>query len=333
MDIRKNTRELDLKGIHSFDRHVKFLDAWRKLKEGESVRIQMDSDPGLLRKEFEAEHAGQFEWNYEKEGPDEWVFTVAKKQGAEQQERRKSIKELIRQLRADEEDFGQLTEEDRKKLAAVPPEELAAAEQEMIIEGVEPKEVRSLCDVHVEFLKDKVGGAALKTAPGHPLEHLLSEHKIILREIERLEALSENLEKGGDYADVSGELDKLERIVEHLVEFDRHHALEEEVIFPAVADTGITEPLEIVRNEHEELKKKKNLMRAVLKERSELAFSEFADRIKAFSEYFQKEYPDHICKEDNILFPIALRALPQEKWDALGSECERAGYCSFPADS
>lgn len=333
MDIRKKARELDMRGIHSFDRHIKFLDAWGKLKEGESVRIKTDASPDLMKSQFETEHAGQFEWNYEKEGPDEWIFTVAKNTGAEKQETKKRIKELIRQIRTGEEDFGNITEEDRKKLAAVPPEDLAAAEQEMISEGVESKEVRSLCDVHIEFLKDKLGDAALKPGPGHPLEHLLSEHEIILKEIGRLEALSEKLEKAGEYSEVPGELEKLDRIVEHLVEFDRHHALEEEVIFPAVADTGITEPLEIVRNEHEELKKKKKQMQGVLKERSNLACPEFARRIKAFADYFSREYPDHICKEDNILFPIALRALSKEKWEELGSECERSGYCSFPPDS
>lgn len=333
MDIRKKARELDLKGIHSFDRHIKFFDVWGKLKEGESVKIKTDASPDLLKSQFEAEHAGQFEWNYEKEGPDEWIFSVAKKTGAEKQEAKKKIKDLIRLIQTDEEDFGHITEDDRKKLAAVAPEELAEAEQEMISEGVESKEVRSLCDVHIEFLKDKIGGAPVKPASGHPLHHLLSEHRFILKDIERLDALSEKLEKAGDYSRVPEELEKLDRIVKHLVEFDRHHALEEEVIFPAVADTGITEPLDIVRNEHEELKKKKNEMQVVIKERSGLSYFEFARRIKAFADYFSKEYPDHICKEDNILFPIALRALPEKKWEELASECGRSGYCSFPADS
>ncbi len=333
MDIRKPARNLDLRGLRSFDRYVKFLDGWRKLKEGEGMRIATDSSPDPLKSQLETEHAGQFEWNYEAKGPEKWIFLVSKKPGTDKEGRKKTVKELIRRIRAGEGDFGNITAEDRKMLAGAPPEELAAIEQEIIQEGVTSGEIRSLCDVHLEFLKDKIGDTELKVGPGHPLYKLISEHDVMLKDIERLSEVSGKLEKAENYSSVSEELAKIEKVAGNLAEADRHHALEEEIIFPAVADTGITEPLEIIRDEHEAIKATKKQMLDVLKKRDSLHFQDFARRIKAFAEYFSREYPDHICKEHNILFPIALRAVPADKWKELESRCESSGYCSFTAVS
>ena len=321
-------RNLDLRNLHTFDKHLKMFELWRKLKEGEALKIIDDKEPKLLRKELEDEHNGQFEWDYEKEGPDEWRFSIKKIQGAEGKERRKEMIEVIRKVQA-KEGIGGLDEKSRKKLENISPEEFARIRQEMVSEGIKTGEVRTLCDVHLEFVKDSMGGTKAEVKPGHPVHTLMAEHRRMLGLADNLRDIYERIESAGDFAEVAGELDELENTAKSLADSDKHHKREDEVLFSAVWSSGITEPLEIIREEHAELdSEQRHLLRAV-KERDSLPYPEFIRKIRAFVRYFEKELPDHICKEENILFPMALQIIPEEKWEQIKEECDEVGYCSF----
>jgi uncharacterized protein (DUF2249 family) len=70
--------ELDLREIMPFERHDLIFRKWDALKPGETLRIVNDHNPKPLWYQFEAEHKGQFEWSYEMEGPQDWIFKIKK---------------------------------------------------------------------------------------------------------------------------------------------------------------------------------------------------------------------------------------------------------------
>ncbi len=325
-------KNLDLKGLRTFDKHLKMFELWRKLKEGEALRVIDDKEPKLLRKELEDEHIGQFEWDYEKEGPEEWVFLIRKKPGVPKDEKKKEIKELIKQLRT-KEDAVELEDRAKKLLKNISPAELALIEQEMVEEGTTRKEMRTLCDVHLEVVKDSMGKIEMDLKPGHPVHTLMEEHKLILGFIDKLSEAAGRLDSAEDYEGAAGDIEILEKMAGHLVEADRHHKREEDVLFPAVASSGIVEPIEIMKEEHEELKAEKRHLTRVLEERESLPYPQFVQKVKALVKFISKELPDHICKEDNILYPIAVQLVPEEKWAQIKEECDEVGYCDFTPES
>ena len=70
--------ELDLRTIMPFERHELIFQKWDSLKPGETLRITNDHDPKPLRYQFEAEYKDQYEWEYEQEGPKDWVVKIKK---------------------------------------------------------------------------------------------------------------------------------------------------------------------------------------------------------------------------------------------------------------
>jgi uncharacterized protein (DUF2249 family) len=67
---------LDLRPLPAYERHEKIFQAWNSLEPGETLKIINDHDPKPLRYQFKAEQSGKFEWDYEKEGPVDWIVNI-----------------------------------------------------------------------------------------------------------------------------------------------------------------------------------------------------------------------------------------------------------------
>lgn len=70
--------ELDLRQIMPFERHTLIFEKWDALKPGETLKITNDHDPKPLRYQFEAELKDQYQWEFDQEGPTDWVFRITK---------------------------------------------------------------------------------------------------------------------------------------------------------------------------------------------------------------------------------------------------------------
>src|SRR3989338_11579004 len=140
--MNKPVKNLDLRGIPPFERHAKIFEMWNSLKEEEILRITNDHEPKPLYYQFKAEYKGQFEWNYEKQGPEDWIFTI--KKILDKAGRKQEIKSLIKQLKT-EKDASRLKEKAKDILKNVSPTDLGLIEQKIIEEGATRKEMRKLC--------------------------------------------------------------------------------------------------------------------------------------------------------------------------------------------
>ncbi len=67
---------LDLRPIMPFERHELIFQKWDALKPGETLKIINDHDPKPLHYQFEAEYKGQYEWEYEQQGPKDWIAKI-----------------------------------------------------------------------------------------------------------------------------------------------------------------------------------------------------------------------------------------------------------------
>ena len=69
---------LDLRVMPPVERHQKIFEIWNRLNSGETLKIINDHDPKPLYYQFETEHKGSFVWNYEQDGPVDWIVTIKK---------------------------------------------------------------------------------------------------------------------------------------------------------------------------------------------------------------------------------------------------------------
>ena len=78
MQRNASLRNADVRVIPSRDKHPTIFKTFDSLASGQAMLILNDHDPKPLRYQFQAEHQGQFEWEYLQSGPEVWKVRIAK---------------------------------------------------------------------------------------------------------------------------------------------------------------------------------------------------------------------------------------------------------------
>jgi hemerythrin-like domain-containing protein len=151
---------------------------------------------------------------------------------------------------------------------------------------------------------------------------LSSEHRVIEQVLAALDAAADRLDGGQSLR--PGFFEDALRFIREFAD-GCHHAKEERVLFPALARQGMptdTGPVAVMLYEHEEGRRLAAGLRdaaARLADRQAGAVDVVADYARAYAALLTQ----HIFKEDNILFPLASRAIPPAQWEAIMEEAER----------
>ncbi len=123
------------------------------------------------------------------------------------------------------------------------------------------------------------------------------------------------------------DLEEIGQIIDFLTVFaDKcHHGKEETVLFPAMIEMGMSKeagPIAVMLHDHDlgrgHIQKMASALDA-LKKGDQSAMIGLAEAMEGYSELLQS----HIQKEDNILFPMANRLLPENKQDEIYNDFER----------
>jgi uncharacterized protein (DUF2249 family)/iron-sulfur cluster repair protein YtfE (RIC family) len=71
-------RRLDVRDVISRERHALIFNTFADLRPGEAFILINDHDPRPLYYQFQAEHSGQFTWDYLEQGPEVWRVRVGR---------------------------------------------------------------------------------------------------------------------------------------------------------------------------------------------------------------------------------------------------------------
>ncbi|TDA69943.1 MAG: DUF438 domain-containing protein [Clostridia bacterium] len=240
-----------------------------------------------------------------------------------------ALKEVIREIHA-----GADPEATRRKfkavLARVSPEDIGRAEEELVREGLPREEVRRLCDVHLEVLGEALGRNQPDVPPGHPVHTFRQEHDRIIEFLEDLGRVVSELQASAEDQEVWQEkLPVLKHLVDHLMEVENHNLREENVLFPYLEKHGITEPPNVMWAEHDDLRRLKKQLKEAVEEYGQTRPAELASRLAAVAESLRQQLSGHIFKENNVLYPMALRVLSPQEWQEIRRQCDQIGYCCF----
>lgn len=231
-------------------------------------------------------------------------------------------------------DPASVKEEAQELLASIDQEDLPLAEQKLIEAGLSPDALRHLCSAHMGMLDDEAGKIKTSLKPGHVIHTLVSEHEMILGFLDELEKVNEAAQKMGNYSSNKDEVKKLNHIAEHLIGAEPHHQREENVLFPEVEKRGVFGPPQVMRMEHEDLRRRKHELMEISETADKLDFNTFRKRLDATAGFIVLTLRDHIFKENNILYPMALQVIPDKNsWDKMKTECDKIGYCCFTPEA
>lgn len=249
--------------------------------------------------------------------------------GVVNEKRVAKLKDFLKRLNE-----GEVTEELKKEgmqiVKSISPLELSLAEQSLIEDGMKASELRHLCDIHMDVLKDELEELKGKIDEEHVLNTLILEHDEILKLLEKLESLNNEIQKISQKENNEDKFKTLSNLAQLILDAEPHHKREEDVLFPALETLGVTGPTRIMRLEHETLREKKNAIKNLGDNFKDFDIEVLKADLDRISKELCYELKDHIFKENYILYPTAFDVIKSnEQWETMLTECNKIGYCPF----
>ncbi|MBI2789793.1 MAG: hemerythrin domain-containing protein [Elusimicrobia bacterium] len=154
------------------------------------------------------------------------------------------------------------------------------------------------------------------------IKDLMDDHQIILRMLRALNGMCLRLGEGATVAlaDLDAALDFIKVFADYA-----HHGKEEDLLFPAMEEVGFPRqggPIAVMLMENTQGRDfVKRLSEALERVRAGEAAA-LKDAARAASGY-SSLLASHIGKEDNILYPMAMDAIPAARWTVLKERFDR----------
>jgi len=262
-----------------------------------------------------------------------YVITYFPPQNGERQmsemteNKKRKLKELIKQLHAGASP-SEIKEKFKQVLEGISPLQIAKIEQELIREGIPREEIQRLCDVHLAVFREQLEKQKPEIPPSHPINILMEEHKIMLQLSEKLNTIADRIQPTSNTSH-DDDIKHLEHIAEDFLDSEKHYLREENVLFPILEKHGITEPPAMMWKEHNQIREQKKKLPDIIKNRNAMSFENFKKQLSETAQTISKLLSSHFFKENNILFPAALRTITKEEWKEIRKEFDEIGYCCF----
>ena len=234
-------------------------------------------------------------------------------------ERQKAILKILNFIQ----DGGELEEAKKMFQAAfdqVDVAEITAAERELIAQGLDPRKIQYLCNVHADVFKGNIKENKENSEfekPGHPV-HTVKLENIVLKSLVN-DALLPDLAKWekGD----KGALSKLRQELKDLTKIHYHYARKETSMFPIMTKYGITAPPKVMWGVDDKIRKLIGQANLLISQK-DINKAEVSKAIKETAH----EVLEMIFKEEEIMLPMIDEVASEEDWGNVKNEEEQIGY-------
>ncbi|MHB8157487.1 MAG: DUF438 domain-containing protein [Desulfocucumaceae bacterium] len=223
-------------------------------------------------------------------------------------------------------DFEEVKREFGELIKEVDATEIARMEQQLINEGMQPEEIKKMCNVHAAVFRDTLSqNPRPGLIPGHPLfvlKHENDQAKSIIYAIEKdIEEISEIEEPVGSGRAIAKLRENLRYFTENV---DRHFSKKENIYFPYLEKHKITGPPSVMWSVDDEIRDMlKNLIKLVL-----LMDSGSRESLREARDLFAQvkvKLTEMIFKEEEILSPMMENTLSEEEWAAIKEQSSEFG--------
>ena len=168
---------------------------------------------------------------------------------------------------------------------------------------------------------------------GHPIHTLMEEHRHVLDFAEKLTLTATDLKHATEPDTVREKLKFLDHLIEHFKSAQSHYLREENVLFAYLDKHGIVGPPKAMWAEHDQIRILEKEIFQIYDDRDNLEISDMAGKLLVRAEQLQQLLSSHFYKENNVLFPMAMKTLTDLEWQNTKREFDEIGYCCFTPET
>ncbi len=205
-------------------------------------------------------------------------------------------------------------------------EDIARIEGELIGEGMPRQEIERLCEVHIAVFEDALRREDAADPLDHPVEILKKEHELLLELGSDLKTQTAALRDSKDAVQAVPAMRRIEKIMAEIKASGSHYVREENVIFSYLEKHGVVQPPAIMWSEHDQIRAIEKTLENVLASVDPSKRQDFAGELVNQSEALAGMFESHFYKENNILFPTALRLFTDGEWKDSARQFGEIGY-------
>lgn len=199
--------------------------------------------------------------------------------------------------------------------------EITAAERELIAQGLDPRKIQYLCNLHADVFKGDIKENAANpdfATPGHPVNTFKQENVVIKSLVN--DYLLPNLKKWEkDYSEQT--LSKIKQALSDLATIGKHYARKETSFFPLMTKYGITAPPQVMWGVDDKI-------RRLIKEANNVVNENDVDpaKLRKIIDEVSHEVLEMIFKEEEIMVPMIDEVASPADWGNVKDEEKQIGY-------
>lgn len=217
-------------------------------------------------------------------------------------------------------DFANAKKMFQDKFDQVDVSEITTAERQLIGQGLDPRKIQYLCNVHADVfrgnIKKETANPEFEQA-GHPVDTLKKENVVIKSLVS--DFLLPNLSKWLETSD-EDYLAKLAQGLNDLTSIDKHYKRKEISIFPLMTKYGITAPPQVMWGVDDKIRH--------LIEQAKIAVAAGQDQkeIQTTIGQVSHEVLEMIFKEEEIMLPMVAKVATAQDWQIVKDDEKAVGY-------
>ncbi|MFZ7946814.1 MULTISPECIES: DUF438 domain-containing protein [Bacillaceae] len=202
--------------------------------------------------------------------------------------------------------------------------------QHDFVEGISAEELQRLYTKHTAIFKGSIEEESEQyrkpeEQPGHPIHTFKLENQ----EIEKLLKTQIQIHLWQfDKDDSTENVYTLLEDINLLLDIDKHYSRKENLIFPYLEKYGIYGPTT-------NMWRIDDFIRDAIKDAKQKLANYHGDKqaVSSVMDYVIQEVGEMIYREENILFPMALKNLTEDEWVKIAHESDEIGFClTAPAE-
>lgn len=199
--------------------------------------------------------------------------------------------------------------------------EITAAERELIAQGLDPRKIQYLCNVHADVFKGDIKENAANpdfATPGHPVNTFKQENVVIKSLVN--DYLLPNLKKWEkDYSEQT--LSKIKQALSDLATIGKHYARKETSFFSLMTKYRITAPPQVMWGVDDKI-------RRLIKEANNVVNENDVDpaKLRKIIDEVSHEVLEMIFKEEEIMVPMIDEVASPADWGNVKDEEKQIGY-------
>lgn len=208
----------------------------------------------------------------------------------------------------------------RKSFDQVDASEIAAAERELIGQGLDPRKIQYLCNIHAETFKGHVKNTDHPEldVPGHPV-HTMKQENIVIKSLVN-DYLLINLKKWKKTQDPAL-LTNIQNALQDLSTIHKHYTRKETSIFPIMNKHGLTAPPEVMWGVDDKIRR---LIGEALVESKKKPVD--PEELDTKIQLAAAEVLEMIFKEEEIMIPMMADVTSDQEWKNVKDEEKDIGY-------